>query len=116
MATYTCSKCGTHASSKCVNHRSTIYSDDDMWMAGALKMRYGVERLHPNGEDKLGELRITVRGVENGESIATVLHQLANMVTHFDVAKLFCDHDFVIDEGEECLFGCCARPTTEDAS
>ena len=113
MASYTCSKCGTHASSKCVNNRTIFLTDDDMWMASALEMLYSVKR-QPESDEHVcnrDQLIITVNAVSHDESTASVLARLVNYIQNVP-AKTFCDHNFVIDAGEECLFGCCKGVAT----
>ena len=108
MATYTCSKCGVHAESKCVHARSVFYTDDDMWMSGALEMLYSVER-QPDSDERAcnrDQITITINAVSADESTVSALARLVNYIQNVP-AKTFCDHEFVIDAGQECLFGCC---------
>lgn len=111
MATYTCSRCGTHASSKCVNRRTTFLTDDDMWMVSALETLYTVERQPDDDHNGKDQLVFTVHGLASDETTMDAIKRLINYVHNIPADKAFCDHVWVIDAGEECLFGCCTRPT-----
>lgn len=121
MSAYHCKHCGATANSKCARTR-TVFPDDQMdaLLSHVLKYKITINLTAPRStevslfvhtplEDEEGEFRSDAELVE----WALIL---INGLKPEEIKNYSCNHEWVIDPGDECTIGCCISPTTKEGT
>lgn len=122
MSGYTCIKCGETASSKCAIQRSVFPNDQLATIVGnnikveTARMGAVDDRFRRDSDSDIWQTRYTITlkytrapdwksAQADGEK--DLINMLEALVREGGLRRAFCDHDWQIDAGQTCMFGCC---------
>jgi hypothetical protein len=104
MAKYRCAKCGSTALSKCVKQRS-IFPDDGMESLMSYLFAVRVDPSESGHRDVVITMHVLNDGVSDVSAMRSAIEEIK--VYGAQILTNTCSHDYRLEAGEQCLFGCC---------